>query len=232
MATEGGLFEIIKTAKGYYTRRAMNGSVYGLSASAQGLAIASAKGVYVLTKDGRLREVGFQVGAGEPRFGTVQWHAGDLFAGGLDGLYRFAENGAQKISSEHGFSGGWVTALKSQGSTLYIGTYDSGVYEFSSEVARRHRNLREQWVPPHALGLLDGQLFVGGLGMPAVLVKKSGTSGLLSVPARDVNGFIFNNDSVSILTSDGRFEYRSLEMKAQLGGFTQTADALKLRKSR
>jgi len=219
MATEGGLFEIILNGSNNYTRRVLDGAVYGLASSDQGLAVAYGKGVLVIAKDGEKKAVGFQAGIGEPRFGTVQWHDGDLFAGGLDGLYRFAKGGAQKISSVNGYSGGWVTALLSSGSTLYIGTYEDGVYEFSGETARQHIDLKSQWVPPHALGWSEGQLFVGGLGMPGVLVKKSGVAELLPIPVRDTNGFIFENGRVQALTSDGRFDYRAREMKVNLGAF-------------
>ncbi|MEE2903791.1 MAG: VIT domain-containing protein [Myxococcota bacterium] len=217
MATEGGLFEVILNGPDYYTRRVLRGAVYGLASSEERLAVAYGKGVLVITKDGEKKDVGFQAGIGEPRFGTVQWHDGDLFAGGLDGLYRFGEDGAQKISSVNGYTGGWVTALLSSGPTLYIGTYEDGVYEFSGETARQYRNLQRQWVPPHALGLSEGQLYVGGLGMPGVLVKKSGVAELLPIPVRDTNGFVFDGGRIQILTSDGRFDYRNRDMKANFG---------------
>ncbi|MCH9651418.1 MAG: hypothetical protein K0U98_24540 [Deltaproteobacteria bacterium] len=150
------------------------------------------------------RPLGGQSAASSASFGAVAWFAGELYAGGLEGLFRLENGVLTAVGMADGFDGGWVTALLADGDRLLVGTYDRGVYALDGEHFSPLKGLEEQWVPPGALARLGDDLWVGGLGMAPVRLNRDGNVERLRVPVRDVQGFVAGlAGEIHLLTSEG-----------------------------
>jgi ligand-binding sensor domain-containing protein len=137
-------------------------------------------------------------GVGTGRYMAVGCVGADVYAGGLEGLYRFSGSRGEHLGVASGFDAGWVTALTVHEGRLVVGTYANGVYELRGEAFTRVRGLERQWVTPHGLESIAGTLWVGGLGMPA----KAGEAPL-EAPARDTFDFVATPSVIYVLTSQG-----------------------------
>jgi hypothetical protein len=147
--------------------------------------------------------VGTQTGADLRRLFAVAWVGTTVYAGGMEGLYRFDGSRSERIGSAAGYDGGWVTALAVREGELFVGTYASGVYSLGSGRAEHVAGLEEQWVPLRAMANVRGKLWVGGLGMPAASVDGGLQIRRIHLPVRDTNGFAGTPAGILFLTSDG-----------------------------
>jgi hypothetical protein len=211
LATEGGLVRVDATLT---EATSMSESVvYDVDGSALGVAVAAKDGLWVLRPgetmiridtDGEIAKLSGSTGS----FTAAEWHDGAIYAGGMEGLYRYDWFSSAQVLE--GFGSRWVTALHSDGSTLYAGTYASGVYEVSGAEAQSVVDLSDQWVPPNGLTSSQGTLFVGGIGMDPVMMTR-GFAQRVSVPARDVSRVVAIGDELIWVTSDGVFLSEGLE---------------------
>jgi ligand-binding sensor domain-containing protein len=114
--------------------------------------------------------------SGDPTFPVVHLHAvttdraGRVWVGSLHGLYlfdprlgTFARDGV----ASRALPVNWVTAIVPFGEGVAIGTYHGGLSFFDGhrfQIDREgDRGLPAGWVNPHAMRMLDGELFVGTL---------------------------------------------------------------------
>ena len=217
LGTEGGLLALDTDHPEAGVRRVLPGAVHDLDAGTHGLAVASSKGLFVVDGAGA-RRVDLAgplsrplVGSG--RFLSVAWHQGALYAGSLDGLVRLDAAGSPvaeaaavpvPITVADGLGAGWITALRSDGDRLWVGTYADGLWTIRRGRVQPVAELAGQWVPPHALAALGDELWVGGLGMPAVRIDRDGKAVAMDLPVRDVNAALPGPDGGMLLaTSDG-----------------------------
>jgi hypothetical protein len=207
IATEGGLFKAQQDETSVTTQRILPGSVYAVAGHEGRLAAATSRGLIIIHASGETETLGLQAGIGEPRFSTLAWQNDILYAGGLDGLYRFDGKEAHRISSSQGLTAGWVTALLAEDDRLLIGTYDKGVFAMKTNRVVPVVGAEHQWVPPHAIQRMGENVLVGGLGMLPLQISPKGVVKPIALPVRDVNGFLFENSNINFLTSDG--VYRS-----------------------
>jgi hypothetical protein len=194
-------------AKENFTR-VLDGATHDLSVSAHAVAAATSRGLWVLARHTAPVRIDRQGDPSTGKFFAVAWHRDALFAGDMEGLYRYERECADRVQgvqvgSAEGFDANWVTALLSDGERLLVGTYDRGVFAVAAGRATRVRGLESQWVPPHALRRFDGELYVGGLGMRAVKVDRTKRVTALELPVRDTNDFFPFGADVVIATNDG-----------------------------
>jgi hypothetical protein len=211
LATEGGLVRVDSMLT---EATSMSDSVvYDVDGSTLGLAVAAKDGLWVkrpgeamirIDTDGETAKLSGSTGS----FTAAEWHDGAIYAGGMEGLYRYDWFSSAQVLE--GFGSHWVTALHSDGSTLYAGTYASGVYEVSGAEAESVVDLSDQWVPPNGLTSSQGTLFVGGIGMDPLMMTR-GFAQRISVPARDVSRIVSIGDELIWVTSDGVFQSEGLE---------------------
>lgn len=206
VATEAGLLAISKTKE---VTRTLSHAVYDIASDHDRLAFATSQGVYLLDAGGRMSRIDAQSGTAMQKFSALAFMDDDLYAGGLDGLVRLEWQGAGPeatvISSRHGFGSAWVTALHAHGGRLIIGTYDEGVYELRGDLVSAIPSLRKHWVPARGITQVGADLWIGGLGMPAVVITPS-ASRLVQAPASDVFRVIAPRSlgaSLLLLTSNG-----------------------------
>jgi len=209
LATEGGVLAL--SPDGRTLRRLHAGASYDLDVGEAGVAMASSKGLRVQDGvDGEAwlldRAADGTLTAGTGKWMSVAWHEDSLYAGGMEGLVRFAPEAAP-LTVADGFDANWVTALASGEDGLAIGTYADGVWRLDDAGVAPMAGLAGSWVPPHALHHIDGDLYVGGIGEPARRATL-GAEGVhveaLRVPARDINGFLpLGDGTILVVTSDG-----------------------------
>jgi hypothetical protein len=206
LGTEGGLLSVDRGFARDRIQRHIEAPVHDLSSDRRGLAVASSRGLFVVAggalETTRIDDADASL---QGRFMSVAWHDGALWAGGMDGLARIDGWGpARRLTVDHGFDAGWVTSLLSDPETgaLLVGTYADGVWRVQAGRATQIEDLANQWVPPHGLTRTTKGLFVGGLGMNAVLVGD--TAARLPLPVRDANDVLAMDDGrLMVLTSDG-----------------------------
>ncbi len=206
VASEGGLLRLSigADALGRPPEVVLERAVHALTETPHGLVAATSRGLYLVGYDGRPMPLGSQSAAASSSFGAVAWLGGELYAGGLEGLFRLRGGDLEPVGRGEGFDGGWVTALLADGDGLWVGTYDRGVYSLRDGRFTPVPGLEHQWVPPGALARLGTDLWVGGLGMNPVRVRADGRTERLELPVRDVNAFLpgFTGE-VILLTSEG-----------------------------
>jgi Vault protein inter-alpha-trypsin domain len=206
LGTEGGLLRVDPV--GGRVERLLPSAVHDLADGAEGLAVAASDGLFLVASDGisRLDRRGPELVAslGTGRYTAVTWHAGALWVGAVDGLYRVNDGALTAVGAASGYRGGWVTDLEVAGGELYVGTYADGVWHEDDGALAIVAGLEGQWVPPAGLSMVEGLLWVGGLGMPAVrLDPASGQAQLLALPVRDVNRAAAVSGETWLATSDG-----------------------------
>ncbi len=209
LATEAGLLSVGPAMDSASVQRHSDAATHSLDVSEFGLAVASKKGVWVLRPGGEQLRVDAHANGdllldgSTGSYSSVAWHSGALYAGGMEGLYRFDWFSAKQVTD--GFGSHWVTALQSDGDSLYVGTYASGVFEVDGSTADEVEQLAGQWVPPNGLSVVNDELWVGGIGMAPVVLTDGGAE-RVPVPVRDVSSVVANGDQVLMVTSDGVFE--------------------------
>jgi hypothetical protein len=203
LGTEGGLLRVGRSGTGLHAERIHEASVHDLAVGAEGLAAATSRGLLVVSEGGRVRRVDLQSGVEASRFFAVAWQGKTLWAGGMDGLYRFEDRRGERMGATEGYRGGWVTALLSRGDSVWVGTYASGVYAVREGRASLVQGLEGQWVPLRALKAVGDEVWVGGLGMPSVRVAADGSKRAVHLPTRDVNDVVAVKGGTLLLTTDG-----------------------------
>jgi len=203
VGTEAGLLRLSRSGKGLRVERLHEASVHDLAAGPEGLAVATSRGLLVVSEGGQVRRVDLQSGVDAGKFFAVAWQEGALWAGGMDGLYRFEEGRGEQLGAAEGYRGGWVTALLTHGDAVWVGTYSSGVYAVREGRASRVQGLEGQWVPLRALKPVGDAVWVGGLGMPSVRVGADGSKRAVHLPTRDVNDVVAVQGGTLLLTADG-----------------------------
>ncbi|MFH1808677.1 MAG: VIT domain-containing protein [Pseudomonadota bacterium] len=203
LGSEGGLLAV-DTRQDRVVRTVLDEvAVHDLVSTAQGLAVASARGLYLLKADDVLQRLDAQSALGSRSFMAVAEVEGQLYAGTKEGLFVVEDAGLDAITAAQGFGVNWVTSLRAHDGSLFIGTYDSGVHRYDGARVEPIAGLEAQWVPPQGLSIVDGTLWVGGLGMPAARVDAAGQVEHLSLPVRDVNAVIEHRGELLVLTSHG-----------------------------
>ena len=215
LATEGGV--VVVDPVDLSPRRLSEAPAMDLDAVDDAVAVATSAGLLVFTEAGAspLRldiDAEGAVTAGSGKWMSVAWQGEGLYAGGMEGLVRFAPEAAP-VTVDEGFPAHWITTLLATPEGLYVGTYADGVWRVDEGDAGVLRaapvaGLEQAWVPPRGLALVDGVLHVGGIGEAARVVEPSGgvDDGVrrLRLPARDVNAFLpLGSGRVLVLTSDG-----------------------------
>lgn len=203
MGTEAGLLRLSRSGKGLRVERIHEASVHDLSVGAEGLAVATSRGLLVVSAGAQVRRVDLQSGVDAGKFFAVAWQEETLWAGGMDGLYRFEDGRGARLGAAEGYRGGWVTALLPRGDSVWVGTYASGVYAVREGRASRVPGLEGQWVPLRALRAVGDTVWVGGLGMPSVRVGADGGKRAVLLPTRDVNDMVAVPGGTLLLTTDG-----------------------------
>jgi hypothetical protein len=209
VGTMGGLLRVHGDADpgalGFTVERVLPGEVHGLAAGEAGLAVASARGLYVVAPGGAVERRDAQAAGSPGRFTAVAWWRGRLYAGSLDGLHWFGRDAhdAGQVTAMAGFRAGWITALAADADQLWVGTYAEGVWQLDGAGrAWTVAGLEGQWVPPGGLARIGAEMWVGGVGMPPARLGPDGAFRVL-VPARDVNGFAADGDTLLLLTGAG-----------------------------
>ncbi|MCB9781239.1 MAG: hypothetical protein H6742_21915 [Alphaproteobacteria bacterium] len=212
LATEGGLLSLDPDRPETGVRRELPGAAHDLDSGRNGLAVASSEGLFVVA-GGSARRVDLDGPLAHPMVGTgryisVAWHGGDLYGGTLDGLVHLgAVDGgsfaAAPVTVADGLEASWITALHSDGASLWIGSYADGLWRLDEGGVTPA--IAGQWVPPGALAQVGDTLWVGGIGMPAVSLDLStGAVEALALPVRDVNAVTPDLDGrLLFVTSDG-----------------------------
>ncbi len=204
MGTEGGL---LKTGDLTHVKpTGITGAVHDLAVDGSHLAVASAKGLFIVAGEKATR-LDYQK-AGKGRFATVAFWKNRVVAGNIDGLFWFENGESGQYGSAHGFDGSFVTALAVKDDALYVGTYDMGVYTSRGGQFSPVAGLAHQWVPPHGVRWIENTLWVGGMGMPVKRGTDAKNFEPIHVPVRDVNDFYPLTDGTLLLTSDGVVEMR------------------------
>ncbi len=194
LATEGGVVEVDLASR--HVTALTASPAHDLAACGPDLVAATDEGVLRLAPSGPTRVDTQGVGTG--RYLAVSCVGQTVYAGGIEGLYRFSNGVGEHLGVTRGFDAGWVTALTVHHGRLVVGTYANGVFELRDDVLKRVRGLEQQWVTPHGLKSFEGTLWVGGLGMTA----RAGPAHL-EVPARDSFDFVTADAVVYVLTSQG-----------------------------
>ncbi len=194
LATEGGVVEVDLGSQRVTTHSSR--PAHDLAVCDVGLVAATEEGLLKLTA-GNVERVDTQ-GVGTGKYMAVTCVGADVYAGGLEGLYRFSKGTGEHLGVARGFDAGWVTALTVHDGRLVVGTYANGVFELRDGAWSPVRGLEHQWVTPHGLKSLEGALWVGGLGMAA-----SAGGAPLDVPARDTFDFVATPSEIFVLTSQG-----------------------------
>lgn len=201
LGTEGGLIEVDPHT--WASARRSERAVYDVEPCGDALIVASAEGVHRVTARGVRTRVDVQ-GVGTGHFMSAACVGDDVYAGGLEGLFRFGPSGAAQLGAAQGFDAGWVTALTVHRGKLVVGTYASGVFEqLPGARFQKVRGLERQWVTPHGLRTLNGALWVGGLGQPAVWGGEA-----WALPARDTFELVPVDEGAWALTSSGAMRVR------------------------
>ncbi len=203
VGTEAGLLKVRREGAGLRAERILEASVHDLAVGTQGLAAATSRGLLVVSAGARVRRVDLQSGVEAGKFFAVTWQGRTLWAGGMDGLYRFENQRGEQLSVAEGYRGGWVTALLTRGDSVWVGTYASGVYAVREGRASQVPGLEGQWVPLRALKAVGDEVWVGGLGMPSVRVGADGSKRAVHLPTRDVNDVVAVKGGTLLLTTDG-----------------------------
>lgn len=198
IGSEGGLLRV-RNGK---AERVLDGAVHDLASSRSGLAVASARGLFVV-RDGAPARADQQNGDGESGYGAVAWWNGALYAGGLDGLYVVDDGALRQIGRGEGLDANWVTALAVHDGELLAGTYSDGVWRWDGKNASAIPGLEAQWVPPHAIREISGAVWIGGLGMPPARIAHGSAIDAIAVPVEDVYDAIGVGENVVLLTSEG-----------------------------
>ncbi|HSP79788.1 MAG TPA: hypothetical protein VLQ93_14745, partial [Myxococcaceae bacterium] len=201
--TEAGLLRLTREGGEWKVERLAEGSVHDLAVGPEGLAVATSRGLLLADEEGGWRRIDVQSGVEAGRFFAVAWQGDALYAGGMDGLYRFQGGRGVQVGAAEGYHGGWVTALLAHEGRLLVGTYARGVYTVEDGRAEPVAGLEAQWVPLRALKVAGGSVWVGGLGMPSVRLDGEGSATAVHLPTRDVNDFLEVADGVLLLTTDG-----------------------------
>jgi hypothetical protein len=199
MGTEGGLLETAPDRR--RARRVLPAPVHGVAAGPDGLAVATGAGLYVV-QGGHVRRLDGQANVARRGFTTVAWWDGALYAGGLDGLYRFAGGTQRQVAMSEGFRAGWVTGLLATKDGLVIATYDEGVHVLKGGRVAPVPGLERQWVPPGGLHAAGAEVWVGGTGMPPLRLTAGGATAQ-GVPAADVYAVHGADGARVLLTSEG-----------------------------
>lgn len=198
LGTEGGVLRV--DPKTWTVKRLTKRAAHDLAACAGQVVAATEEGL-LRTTSGGLERLDTQ-GVGTGRFTAVACDSTGVFAGGLEGLYHFADHGpATHLGVVHGLDAGWVTALTQHEGHLYVGTYANGVYALRDGQLTHVAGLERQWVTPHGLKSIGGALWVGGLGMNPVREGRP-----FALPVRDVFDFVPSPTGVTALTSEGPIE--------------------------
>jgi hypothetical protein len=203
VGTEAGLLRVRREGTGLRAERVHEASVHDLAVGSEGLAVATSRGLLVVSPGARVRRVDLQSGVEAGKFFAATWQGHTLWAGGMDGLYRFEEGRGEQLSVAEGYRGGWVTALLTRGASVWVGTYASGVYAVREGRASQVPGLEGQWVPLRALKAVGDEVWVGGLGMPSVRVGPEGGKRAVHLPTRDVNDVVAVKGGTLLLTTDG-----------------------------
>ncbi|KFE71820.1 VIT domain-containing protein [Hyalangium minutum] len=201
--TEAGLLRLSRSGKGLRVERIHEASAHDLAVGPEGLAVATSRGLLVVSAGAQVRRVDLQSGVDAGKFFAVAWQEGTLWAGGMDGLYRFEGGRGERLGAAEGYRGGWVTALLTRGDSVWVGTYASGVYAVKEGRASKVQGLEGQWVPLRALKAVGDTVWVGGLGMPSVRVSADGGKRAVLLPTRDVNDAMAVPGGTLLLTTDG-----------------------------
>jgi hypothetical protein len=209
MGTEAGLLRLSRSGRGLRVERIHEASVHELAVGPEGLAAATSRGLLVVREGVQTRRVDLQSGVNSGKFFAVAWQGRTLWAGGMDGLYRFEDGRGEQLGAAEGYRGGWVTALLSRGDSVWVGTYASGVYAVREGRASRVQGLEGQWVPLRALKAVGDEVWVGGLGMPSVRVGEDGNKRAVHLPTRDVNDVVEIQGGTLLLTTDGAMLLRA-----------------------
>jgi len=208
MGTEAGLLRLTRNGSGWSVERVAEGSVHDLAAGAEGLAIACGRGLLIANAQGKVSRIDLQSGVNAARFFAVAWQGNNLYAGGMEGLYRFHAGRGVQLGTAEGYHGGWVTALLAHEDRLLVGTYDRGVYSVTGKDAKALPGLEGQWVPLRALKSVGDEVWIGGFGMPAVRLAPDGAATAMHLPTRDLNDLVVLEGGVLLLTSDGIADMR------------------------
>ncbi|MBN1208463.1 MAG: hypothetical protein JXB05_26620 [Myxococcaceae bacterium] len=203
VGTEAGLLRLSRSGKGLRVERIHEASVHDLAVGPEGLAVATSRGLLVASEGTQVRRVDLQSGVEAGKFFAVAWQGKTLWAGGMDGLYRFEDQRGVQLGAAEGYRGGWVTALLPRGDSVWVGTYANGVYAVRDGRASQVPGLEGQWVPLRALKAVGDEIWVGGLGMPSVRVGADGSRRAVHLPTRDVNDVMAVKGGTLLLTTDG-----------------------------
>jgi hypothetical protein len=201
LATNGGLLRIDGSA----VTRVSDVMINDLAVTGIGLAVATKNGLYLVEESGTtLRLDDLQRGAPRAYF-SVAWWQDAIYAGTMEGLFRFRSALCEPVSAAEGLDAGWINALLADGEHLLVGTYYQGVFSYDGIAVTPIAGLEHQWVPLHAMRRVGDQVWIGGIGMPPVRLDVSGRVEPMPVPAHDVNDFVSGEDgsSLYLLTSAG-----------------------------
>lgn len=190
LGTEGGLLSL--DAEGSLVRWT-DMPVHDLDASDRGLAVAAADGAHVVVEGALSRGP-----VSDRGFMSVAWHRGRVVLGAMDGLFVRGAADYRALS----FGVHYVSDVVSDADRLWIGTYGDGVFTMDDGPPVPVPGLGSQWVPPHGLSLLDGELWAGGIGMPPARWVEGDVTHLL-VPFRDVHRVVRTADGHTWVLGSG-----------------------------
>jgi hypothetical protein len=200
LATNGGLLRIDGSA----VTRVLDGAINDLAVTGIGLAVATKNGLYLVDESGAaVRQDDPQRGAPRSYF-SVAWWQDAIYAGTMEGLFRFHSGLSEPVGASKGLDAGWINALLADGKRLLIGTYYQGVFSYDGVSVTPVAGLEQQWVPLHAMRKIGDKVWIGGIGMPPVRLDTSGRYKPVPIPAHDVNDFVSGEDgALYLLTSAG-----------------------------
>jgi hypothetical protein len=200
LATNGGLLRV----EGAAVTRVLDVAINDLAVTTGGLAVASKDGLYLVDTSGTaLRQDDLQRGAPRGYFAVAGWQ-GDIYAGTMEGLYRFRSGVSEQLGAAAGLDAGWINALLADGDRLLIGTYYQGVFSYDGGAVTPVAGLEQQWVPLHGMRRIGDKIWIGGIGMPPVSLDVNGACEPIAIPAHDVNDFVRGeNGDLYLLTSAG-----------------------------
>ncbi|MEM7249444.1 MAG: VIT domain-containing protein [Acidobacteriota bacterium] len=198
LASEGGLHVVSGLPDRPSVRRVMATATRGLAVGPDGLAVATTKGLFVLDSP---HSPPHRVDGQETpdSYFTVAWWDDALWAGGMDGLFRFDSHGARQVTADEGLAAGWITALLPHRDTLLVGSYAEGVHELRAGRVQPLEKLDHHWTPPHGLSLVGDHLWAAGLGEAPMVI---GADGFRNVPVLSETVALRKLDERSVLASE------------------------------
>jgi hypothetical protein len=159
------------------------------------------------------------------RFSAVSWapsgDGAEWYAGSLDGLFRKTEAGLEPVRDAAGGAIPWVSALTVWQDHLMVGTYSQGLYRLESPegldagVWTPLAGAEHQWVPLGGLSVVDGCLWMGGVGEAPRVACDAAPAQAVGIPMQDTHRVIEGDAGPVFLGSEGVFQADSVHLSAR-----------------